>query len=59
MINTIAAHIRNMSHGVKTGYTRGARQAIVGSVSRDGHRVYVVLLRAANRTADKLLSRCA
>ena len=40
--------------GVKTGFTRGARQAIVGSVLRDGHRVYVVVLRAADRTADSL-----
>ena len=40
--------------GVKTGYTRTAQQTFVGSVVRDGHRVYVVLLRSSNRTGDSL-----
>ena len=40
--------------GVKTGYTRRAQQTIVGSVTRDGHRVYVVLLHAGDRTGDSL-----
>ncbi len=40
--------------GVKTGYTRTAQQTIVGSVVRDGHRVYIVLLRSTDRTGDSL-----
>ena len=40
--------------GVKTGFTRTAQQTIVGSVTRDGHRVYVVLLRSNDRTSDSL-----
>lgn len=40
--------------GVKTGYTRNARQAIVGSVSRDDHRVFVVVLRAGDRVSDSV-----
>jgi len=40
--------------GVKTGYTRRAQQTIVGSVTRDGHRVFVVLLRSPDRTGDAL-----
>ncbi len=38
--------------GVKTGYTRRARQTLVGSVTRDGRRVYVVILRSENRASD-------
>jgi D-alanyl-D-alanine carboxypeptidase (penicillin-binding protein 5/6) len=38
--------------GVKTGYTRRARQTLVGSVTRDGHRVFVVVLQSPDRAAD-------
>ncbi len=38
--------------GVKTGYTRNARQTLVGSVTRDGHRVIVVVLRSSDRASD-------
>ncbi|MSQ31214.1 MAG: D-alanyl-D-alanine carboxypeptidase [Dehalococcoidia bacterium] len=38
--------------GVKTGYTRTARQTLVGSVTRDGHRVLVVVLRSSDRASD-------
>jgi D-alanyl-D-alanine carboxypeptidase len=38
--------------GVKTGYTRTARQTLVGSVTRDGHRVLVVVLRSPDRAYD-------
>lgn len=38
--------------GVKTGYTRRARQTLVGSVTRDGHRVYVVVLQSPDRAWD-------
>ncbi|MFA7248319.1 MAG: serine hydrolase [Dehalococcoidia bacterium] len=38
--------------GVKTGYTRTARQTLVGSVTRDGHRVLVVVLRSPDRASD-------
>ena len=40
--------------GVKTGYTRSAQETFVGSVTRDGHRVYVVLLRSTSRVNDGL-----
>ena len=40
--------------GVKTGYTRTAQQTMVGTVTRDGHRVYVVLLRSNDRASDSL-----
>ena|SRR5688572_30313892 len=40
--------------GVKTGFTWEAGRAFVGSVTRDGHRVYVVLLNAPNREADAI-----
>ncbi|MGE3856117.1 MAG: D-alanyl-D-alanine carboxypeptidase family protein [Dehalococcoidia bacterium] len=38
--------------GVKTGYTRRARQTLVGSVTREGHRVYVVVLQSPDRAGD-------
>ena len=38
--------------GVKTGYTTGARETVVVSAERDGHRVIVVLLRAPQRWAE-------
>ena len=38
--------------GVKTGYTRTARQTLVGSVMRDGHRVYAVVMRSEDRASD-------
>ena len=38
--------------GVKTGFTRTARQTIVGSVTREGHRVLVVVLRSPDRASD-------
>lgn len=38
--------------GVKTGYTRRARQTLVGSVTRDGHRVFVVVLQSPDRASD-------
>lgn len=38
--------------GVKTGYTRTARQTLVGSVVRDGHRVFVVILKSPDRATD-------
>ncbi len=38
--------------GVKTGFTRTAGKTFVGSVTQDGHRVYVVLLNAPDREAD-------
>lgn len=40
--------------GVKTGFTWGAGKTFVGSVTRDGHRVYVVLLNAPTREADAI-----
>ena len=40
--------------GVKTGFTWEAGKTFVGSVTRDGHRVYVVLLNAPNREADAI-----
>lgn len=38
--------------GVKIGYTTRAGQAIVASAVRDGHRVYVALMRSQDRYAD-------
>ncbi|MSQ41988.1 MAG: D-alanyl-D-alanine carboxypeptidase [Dehalococcoidia bacterium] len=38
--------------GVKIGYTRSARQTIVASATRDGHRVYAVALRSPDRNFD-------
>ena len=35
--------------GIKTGYTDDAGRTFVGSATRDGHRVYVVLLDSSNR----------
>src|SRR5437867_12987837 len=32
--------------GVKIGYTEAAGRAIVGSATRDGHRVYVAIMRS-------------
>jgi D-alanyl-D-alanine carboxypeptidase len=38
--------------GVKIGYTRSAGNTIVGSATRNGHRVLVVLLNAPQHQAD-------
>ncbi|HZT07830.1 MAG TPA: LysM peptidoglycan-binding domain-containing protein [Chloroflexota bacterium] len=38
--------------GVKIGFTDAAGRAIVGSATRDGHRVIVVALRSADTYAD-------
>ena len=38
--------------GVKTGYTTAARETVVVSAERDGHRVIVVLLKAPQRWAE-------
>ena len=38
--------------GVKTGYTRTAQQTLVGTVTRDGHRVMVVIMRSPDRASD-------
>ncbi len=38
--------------GVKTGYTRTARQTLVGTVTRDGHRLIAVVLRSPDRAYD-------
>ena len=38
--------------GVKTGFTRTARQTLVGTVTRDGHRVIAVILRSPDRASD-------
>ncbi len=38
--------------GVKTGYTRTARQTLVGTVTRDGHRLIAVVLRSPDRAHD-------
>lgn len=38
--------------GVKTGYTRGAGRTLVASATRNGHRLYVVILNSADRDGD-------
>lgn len=38
--------------GVKTGYTEASGQSFVASVSRDGHRVLVSLIRSSDRARD-------
>ena len=38
--------------GVKTGYTEEAGRTLVASVTRNGRRVFVVVLNAPNRDAD-------
>lgn len=40
--------------GVKTGYTENAWQTFVGSASRNGHRVFVALLRSRDRVGDSI-----
>ena len=41
--------------GVKTGYTRSSGKTLIVSATRDGHRVYVVLLNAPERENDARL----
>lgn len=38
--------------GVKTGYTRGAGRTLVASATRNGHRLYAVVLNSADRDGD-------
>jgi D-alanyl-D-alanine carboxypeptidase len=38
--------------GVKTGFTDDAGRTFVGSATRDGHRLYVVLMDAGNRYSE-------
>lgn len=38
--------------GVKTGYTEEAGHTLIGSATRDGHRLYVVILNAPLRDTD-------
>jgi D-alanyl-D-alanine carboxypeptidase (penicillin-binding protein 5/6) len=40
------------SDGIKNGYTRSAGNTLVASATRDGHRVYVVVLNAPARDSD-------
>jgi D-alanyl-D-alanine carboxypeptidase (penicillin-binding protein 5/6) len=44
--------------GIKTGYTRRAGQTLVASATRNGHRLYAVVLNAPARDLDasRLLS---
>jgi D-alanyl-D-alanine carboxypeptidase len=44
--------------GVKTGYTRGAGSTLAASMTRDGHRLYAIVLNAPSRDYDasKLLN---
>jgi D-alanyl-D-alanine carboxypeptidase len=41
--------------GIKTGYTRRAGPTLVASATRDGHRLYAVLLNAPSREWDATL----
>jgi D-alanyl-D-alanine carboxypeptidase len=41
--------------GVKTGYTRSSGKTLIVSASRDGHRIFVVLLNAPEREDDATL----
>lgn len=41
--------------GMKTGFTDNAGKTLVGSATRDGNRVFVVLLNAPEREGDALL----
>ena len=38
--------------GVKIGYTDNAGRSIVASATRDGHRVYVAMMRSADLWGD-------
>jgi D-alanyl-D-alanine carboxypeptidase len=42
----------NGADGVKTGFTDDAGRTFVGSATRDGHRLYVVLMDAGNRYSE-------
>ena len=56
-VNTFLSAYRG-ADGVKTGYTRGAGQTLVASATRDGYRLYAVVLNAPDRNNDaaKLLT---
>jgi D-alanyl-D-alanine carboxypeptidase (penicillin-binding protein 5/6) len=56
-VNTFLSSYRG-ADGVKTGYTRRAGQTLVASATRDGHRLYAVVLNAPQRNSDagKLLN---
>lgn len=45
-------HDYDGADGVKVGFTDDAGRTIVGSASRDGHRVYVVLLNSRDSAGD-------
>ncbi len=50
-INTFLTAYRS-ADGVKTGYTRRAGFTLAASATRNGRRIYVVVLNAPNRTSD-------
>jgi len=56
-INTFLYGYRG-ADGVKTGYTRRAGPTMVASATRDGHRLYAVILNSPDRNGDasKLLT---
>jgi D-alanyl-D-alanine carboxypeptidase (penicillin-binding protein 5/6) len=41
--------------GIKTGYTRGAGRTLAASMTRNGHRLYAIVLNAPNRDMDAYL----
>jgi D-alanyl-D-alanine carboxypeptidase len=50
-INTFLFNYRG-ADGIKTGYTRGAGPTLVASATRNGHRLYAVVLNSPSRDLD-------
>jgi D-alanyl-D-alanine carboxypeptidase len=50
-INTFLFSYRG-ADGIKTGYTRRAGPTIAVSATRNGHRLYAVLLNSSSRDSD-------
>jgi D-alanyl-D-alanine carboxypeptidase len=50
-INSFLFNYRG-ADGIKTGYTRSAGQTLVASATRQGHRLYAVVLNAPSRDGD-------
>jgi D-alanyl-D-alanine carboxypeptidase (penicillin-binding protein 5/6) len=50
-INTFVFGYRG-ADGIKTGYTRRAGPTLVAAATRDGHRLYAVVLNSQSRDLD-------
>ena len=50
-VNQLLGYVYGV-YGVKTGFTDEAGQCLISSVSRNGHRIIIVLLKSQDRFGE-------